>query len=239
MYIDVAMGEPTSQLREENQRLLTQLSLSQQEVCGLRASLARLQKEHESAVIRLSTEILALKRQLFGPKAERIRNADAQQSLLDVLVDIGRLKAGDLLAGARADAVLGELREEAASPSSEEQTMARPPEEKRKKRKAKPHGRQNLDESKLPVEKIVIEPLERKLEGGDALVRIGEEVSSHLDYRPSSVIRVEVTRPKYLRPEQAGTCAVLFFTLFREPPAVADPIGPPVARRSGWLTVER
>jgi transposase len=199
------MTDYLRQLREENERLKALLASSQLEAGGLRASLEQLQREHESVVIRLTTEIVTLKRQLFGPKAERIRNADAQQSLLDVLVDIGRLQKGDVLAGDRADATLGELREEVASSTLKESSTPRLPE--KKKRKATPHGRQKLAESKLPVEKIVIEPLERKLEGGDKLVRIGEEVSSHLDYRPSSVVRVEVTRPKYLRPEDVGTCA--------------------------------
>lgn len=173
----------------------------------LRSALDKMQQEHEAVVVRLTTELLALKRQLFGPKAERIRNADAQQSFLDILVELGRLQKGDGAAGERAELALGELREEseASSPASEEPTTSRLPE--KKKRKAKPHGRQRLKDSNLPVEKVVIEPIERRLPGGEELVRVGEDVSSFLDYRPSSVLRVEVTRPKYMRPEDVGTSA--------------------------------
>jgi transposase len=171
----------------------------------LRATLEKAQQEHEAVVIRLTAELLTLKRQLFGPKAERIRNADAQQSFLDILVELGRLQKGDVAAQDRAEATLGELREESEAPASSQPTTERLPE--KKKRKAKPHGRQKLEESNLPVVELVLEPIERKLPGGEELVRVGEEVSSHLDYRPSSIVRVEVTRPKYMRPEHVGTSA--------------------------------
>ncbi len=70
-----------------------------------------------------------------------------------------------------------------------------------------PHGRRKLSEEDLPVERLVIEPPEKQLAGGESLVKIGEEVSHHVDYRPSSLVRVEVVRPKYLRPEDVGTAA--------------------------------
>jgi transposase len=41
---------------------------------------------------------------------------------------------------------------------------------------------------------------ERLLQDGDSLIKIGEEVSEHFDYRPSSVVRVRTVRPKYRRP---------------------------------------
>jgi transposase len=198
------MVEPIGALQAETEQLKKLLASVRLENGELRATLGKIQQEHEAVVIRLTAELLALKRQLFGPKAERIRNADAQQSFLDILVELGRLEKGDVAAGYRAEAALGELREEAAAASTESATERLP---ERKKRKAKPHGRQKLVESNLPVEKIVLEPIERKLPGGEELVKVGEEVSSHLDYRPSSIVRVEVTRPKYMRPEEVGTCA--------------------------------
>jgi transposase len=59
----------------------------------------------------------------------------------------------------------------------------------------------------LPVESIVLEPPERLLPGGEALVKIGEEVSEHVDRRPASLVRVRVVRPKYKRPEPETAAA--------------------------------
>ena len=209
--------EPIEILRAEVEQLKAILAARTLERDGLRTTLEDTRKEHEAIVIRLTSEVLALKRQLFGPKAERIRNAEAQLSLFDILKDIGRVGTGDLVAGERADAMLGELREESEQGSNDNGSSSRlPPRTTRqKKKKRTPHGRRKLDEANLPVERIVIEPLERKLEGGDELVKIGEEKSSHLDYRPSSIVRVEVVRPKYMRPEEVGTPS----TSSKAPPA--------------------
>ncbi len=64
-----------------------------------------------------------------------------------------------------------------------------------------PHGRRKLSEEDLPVERLVIEPPEKQLAGGESLVKIGEEVSHHVDYRPSSLVRVEVVRPSTFAPK--------------------------------------
>jgi transposase len=209
------VSEPLQRLREENEQLRALLAARTSERNTLQAAIESIRTEHEAMVIRLTTEILVLKRQLFGPKAERIKNAEAQQSLFDILKDMGRLQAGDISAGERADAMLGELREESDPAKSDEGSSKRLPPKTKRKGKRTPHGRQNLNEANLPVERIVIEPLERKLEGGNGLVKIGEEKSSHLDYRPSSVVRVEVVRPKYMRPEDVGTSC----TSSKAPPA--------------------
>ena len=56
------------------------------------------------------------------------------------------------------------------------------------------HGRRDPSLEDLPVETIVLEPPERLLPGGGALVKIGEEVSEHIDHRPGSLVRVRVVR---------------------------------------------
>ena len=206
------MIEPLQKLRAENEQLKTMLAARTSERDGvtaernsLQAAIENILKEHEAMVIRLTTEILVLKRQLFGPKAERIKNAEAQQSLFDILKDMGRLQGGDVSAGERAEAMLGELRDESERGTPDDDGSKRLPPRRKKQKKQTPHGRRKLNEANLPVERIVIEPLERKLEGGNELVKIGEEKSSHLDYRPSSILRVDVVRPKYMRPEDVGT----------------------------------
>ncbi len=63
----------------------------------------------------------------------------------------------------------------------------------------KPHGRRRLDTTKLPVEEIVIEPEEVRAAGGEGFVRIGEEVSERLAFRPACYVVLRTIRPKYAR----------------------------------------
>ena len=161
----------------------------------LSATVSELRKLHDGLTLALAR----MQRQLFGQKAERVPTADTQLPLLEILRALGRLPPEAPIAEASASA--------AVVP------------EKEKKKKVTPHGRRKLSEENLPVVHLVIEPPERHLAGGEALVRIGEEVSHHVDYRPSSLVRVEVVRPKYLRPEDVGTSAA------SAPTSLAEAIG--------------
>lgn len=61
------------------------------------------------------------------------------------------------------------------------------------------HGRNKVPEH-LPTERIEIEPpesLRRCACCGEAKVKIGEETSDRLDYRPASLVRVQIARVKY------------------------------------------
>jgi transposase len=161
----------------ENSRLKTEL-------VELRVENTELRKLHDSLTLRLSR----LERQLFGQKAERVPASDTQLPLMEVLKALGRLPEVEADVGTTSTA----------------QNASRNPV---KTKKVTPHGRRKLSEEDLPVEQIVVEPPERNLPGGELLQKIGEELSQHIDYRPSSLVRVEVVRPKYMRPEDIGTCA--------------------------------
>jgi hypothetical protein len=68
---------------------------------------------------------------------------------------------------------------------------------------SRPHGRGKPAEH-LPVERIELEPPEALRSCpccGEAKTKIGEETSSRLDYRPSSLVHVQIARIKY-----APTC---------------------------------
>ncbi len=170
------------QLLSENARLKAEAE-------ELRAANMELRKLHDGLTLALAR----LQRQLFGQKAERVPGADTQLPLTAVLQALGRLP---------------QVEAPAENDSGDESTgSAATPEKKKKEKKETPHGRRNLSEEDLPVERIVIEPPERKLPGGELLQQVGAEVSHHIDYRPSSLVRVEVVRPKYLRPEDVGTSA--------------------------------
>lgn len=168
----------------------------------------------EKRIAALIIEIEHLKRQLFGSKAERVSRIDAQLPLLALLEELGRLQAGDLEAGGRNEALNDGTRDGGdAAPGKDAATTDNPaPTDKpgtteQKRNRGRPHGRRKPDEVNVPVERIVLEPVELQLYGRDQLVQIGEEVSSHLDHRPSSIVRVEVVRPKYMRRDEAGTSA--------------------------------
>ncbi len=73
-----------------------------------------------------------------------------------------------------------------------------------------PHGRNRLPEH-LPLERIEIHPPEgarRCACCGKAMIAIGEETSTQLDYRPASLVRVETARIKYACPCEEGGVVV-------------------------------
>jgi transposase len=205
---------------EEQRALIVSLEL---ELEAQRKGRAILEKRVQA----LTIEIEHLKRQLFGSKAERVSRIDSQLPLLALLEALGRLQsgelaagepaagepaagepaAGELAAGDRTDALVDDIRDEVDA-SQDDSKAAKPSKTKPgKKNSGQPHGRRKLEALDLPVERIVLNPVELELYGIDALVQIGEERSFHLDHRPSSIVRVEVVRPKFMKREQEGTAA--------------------------------
>lgn len=144
-----------------------------------------------------------LTRQTIGPKAERVRNAEAQMSLLSVLAALGRLQGGDESAAADAQAALDDARA-----ALEGKPRAKP---------KTPHGRRKVALEDLPAHRLVIEPLERKMPGGELLEKIGEEVTTVIDRKPASIVRIDVVRPKYKKPTLASA-------------APSTPLGAPLGR---------
>jgi transposase len=166
------------ELIADNQRLKMELA----EQLQLNVELRKL---HDA----LTLELARLQRQLFGQKAERVSTMDTQLALTGVLEALGRLPGGV----------------STPPPPPPESSAAAADKKPKKPKKAAPHGRRDVSAEKLPSVTIVIEPPERKLAGGELLQKIGEEISHHIDYRPASLVRVEVIRPKYLCPEDVGT----------------------------------
>jgi len=133
-------------------------------------------------------ELERFRRHIFGRKAEHVDPAEAQQAAGDAIETLGGLP---------------DLSEETTTPPNTtgpgETTPPAPsnePKQKPKKRKITPHGRQKLPEH-LPVERFEILPAEALGENADSLVRIGEEVSETLAWRPASYVRLQIVRPKF------------------------------------------
>jgi transposase len=159
------------------------------------------QAEHERNEFRKLYELVLLelerlRRQLFGQRAETVDENQVQLAFGPVLEALERARLGGEAAAQMVVTELDKLRERAKT------EVAR---RKAQKKEPKPHGRRDLSLEDLPIEKIVLEPPERLLPGGEALVKIGQEVSEHIDRRPASLVRVQVIRPKYKVPESFGT----------------------------------
>lgn len=89
-----------------------------------------------------------------------------------------------------------ELAQAIADEQNAEQPLSSPDRESKPKTS---HGRNKLPEH-LPFERIELEPpeaLRRCTCCGKANVKIGEETSDRLDYRPASLVRVQTARIKY------------------------------------------
>jgi transposase len=129
----------------------------------------------------LNEQLDWFKRQLFGQKADKFVDIKNEEQLcfkgFDQLVTI--------------------------PPSPEEKQII--PSHERKKRK--PNGQDKITLPKdLPIERLVLDiPEEEKVdpETGEALIKIGEEVSSKLAHRPGSYYIKQIVRPKYASKEKS------------------------------------
>ena len=140
-----------------------------------------------------------LKKSILGPKRESLRANDAQLSLLGVLEALGRLQEGDESAGDDAEEAL----EHARALLEGEKAQGTP-------KKAKPKGRRKRAALKeLPLQRVVLEPPEREAEGGERLQCVDEVVTEYVEHIPSSKMRIQIVRPKYIDPEVPKTPATL------------------------------
>jgi transposase len=150
----------------------------QAEVARLHAALNErtVEREHYHALyLELLEKMRKLELGLLGQKAERVPASDAQLSMALLAQLLGR-----------------------------EPTPEPPPAEKRTVRaheRARPTGRKPLPES-LPRVDVEILPPEVIEAGLAAFERIGAEVCETVERRPSSVVVVRTTRPKFVRKDR-------------------------------------
>ncbi|KYG01806.1 transposase [Sorangium cellulosum] len=147
-----------------------------------------------------SIELERLRRHIYGQKAEHVDPAQTQLAF-DAIVQ--------LLAGAGAQPDAGATKPPEAGDGAAPNGPSGASGGGDKGRQVRPHGRQKLPEH-LPVERIELLPPEARDERATALVRIGEEVSETLEWRPASFVRLQIVRPKFAvkgEPEQGVTIA--------------------------------
>jgi transposase len=132
--------------------------------------------EHELTIKKLTNELIALRRKLFGSKSERNIPEDPNQLKLDF------------------EGGVETLPEEAAQPV--EVVVA---EHTRKQQDKKQPVREPIPEH-LRREVIIVEPANIP----DGAVRIGEVVTEKMEYLPGEVYVKRTVRPKYALPKNEG-----------------------------------
>lgn len=173
-------------------RVELEKTTKQQQVLRSERDTARQERDAYAKLYELvQHELARLKRQLFGRRAEAVDPAQMQLTFAPVLAALERARTGS---EADAQSTIDEL----------EKLKRRAKLELREKKKAKAHGRRDLKNVELPIETIVLEPAQRQVAGGELLIKIGEEVSEHIDRRPASLVRVRVIRPKYKLPADSA-----------------------------------
>ena len=127
------------------------------------------QKQEELA--EAQTFIAELKRQLFGPKAEKL-SREEQEQIDEIVSDLGEQRQ-------RSDPLSKQVLEE----ERKTQRQRRPP------RRPIP--------IQLETETVILEPKIRSCPGCGPLARMGEEVTEEMDWVPAKLIRRRTIRPKY------------------------------------------
>lgn len=158
------------QLTQKNQLLAT----TQQEIAQRQQEL--IQKEQLLAEAR--AYIAELKRQLFGPKADKL--TPEQQEQLQQLT--------------------GDVQEQAQRPPPLSQELLEPETSPKDKEKPKRRARRHVPPVRLEVQREVLEPQDKNCTHcHQQRPRIGEETTTQYDYQPAKLVVHEIVRPKYGR----------------------------------------
>ncbi len=193
-------------LRAQLREALKLNELQQADLDRYRAECARLIPNRPERVPSNALQ-LAFERVIatFGDAANDAPEPSEGASAADA--DEATTASGEASSSTPATASEGESAATAASgeaPSPATPTPTPTPEKKTGKRRHL-HGRRRLDLTNLPVEIVTIEPDEVKATGGEGFLRIGEEVSDRLAFRPASYMRLRLVRGKWVRVEDAET----------------------------------
>ena len=185
--------------RELRERVEDEKALALRQLEELRKSYAILQQEFELQ-----------RRRIFEAKDERLHSKQLE-------LEFEKTKAA-------LDAMQEKLAQAAAAAGVTEPPAppAAPP------AKRKPTGRRKLDESALPVEKVVLaDPaMEALVRSGEAEI-IGADVSSTLKYRRASMVRFVTEKPTYRILKNADGTETTLVTAAMPPTIIPRSIGTP------------
>ena len=185
--------------RELREQLEAEKALALRQLEELRKSYAILQQEFELQ-----------RRRIFEAKAERLDSTQLE-------LEFEKTKAA-------LDAMQEKLAEAAAAAG----VTAPPAPPPGTSPKRKPTGRRKLDDSALPVEKVVLaDPaMEALVRSGEAEI-IGADVSSSLKYRRASMVRFVTEKPTYRVLKNADGTETTLVTAAMPPTIIPRSIGTP------------
>jgi hypothetical protein len=151
--------------------------------------LEQINAELTKRIALLLAEVAQLKKVLFGQKRERVTNS-AQLELLSAVINdaIAGMNAGDPNAADVATAMMKDIKDD----------IDNTPQKTQGKSGKRGHGRRDPDDLELPIQRVEIDPPE-VINNRDAFEKIGEQVSSHVEWLPSSLVRVDVVLNSYRR----------------------------------------
>ena len=203
----LAVLERATALKQE------QLAALQQEAAQKQQQLATLEQEaaqREELLTEARAQIAELKRQLFGPKADKLTPEQEEQL---------RQLAGDLQEHAQRP-----------PPTSQDVLAPDPPAKDQEKLKRPPRRRRHpLPAVQLEVQRVVLEP-ELRVCGAcqEPGRKIGEEVTTEYEYVAAKLICKETVRPKYAH---SCACAPAAVSIAALPPRLVpqSKLGPGLA----------
>jgi len=173
------MSEATPAETMELDEMLASLAALRSENAELEGELVKVEHERNEyrklyELVHLELELERTRRHLFGKKGERV--ADEQLTL-------AFLKVAEAMKAL-------EERDDEPVPNGQRQDRSKP--------KRPPTGRKPIPDH-LPVERIEL-PAPPEVEADpEGFSRLGDDVSSTIEYRPGSYVNVEVVRPKFAR----------------------------------------
>lgn len=177
------------------EELRADLVAARQELAAAReeVSVLKVQADEVRKLVELQSADLARYRALIESsqpnRPERAPRSELQLAFANVLATLG--PKADVSSADNDDEGHDGEDEGGAAASSDDKT--------KKQRRRDPHGRRDLDLSKLPVEQIDIDPDEVREHGADGFTRIGEETTNRLAFRRGGYIVLRIVRHKWAR----------------------------------------
>ena len=196
-------------LRAEQDRANTEREMRERVEAEKALALRQLEELRKSYTI-LQQEFELQRRRIFEAKAERL---DSTQLELEF---------------EKTKAALDEMQTKLAEAAAAAGVTAPPAPPPGTSPKRKPTGRRKLDDSALPVEKVVLaDPaMEALIRSGEAEI-IGADVSSTLKYRRASMVRFVTEKPTYRVIKNADGTETTLVTAAMPPTIIPRSIGTP------------
>jgi hypothetical protein len=163
------------QMRAEYEWLQAKAAQLDRDNAALRLALETQREEYERRLAAAQAEIDELKRQLLGPKAERL-SPEQEEQLQEVARDLGE-------------------QAERPAPTADDVLV----EDQSGYAQRQPRRRRHPVPADLETETVTLEPEPSACPCcGQPLERIGEEVTEEIDLIPAKLIRRRIVRPKYV-----------------------------------------